>query len=84
MNAPRFTRIIDRIALVGHPAGEALGEWLLRSASRSMGRVVGRASTLIAPCFPLQRLGEAFDEGLDESRCAPAPRGRVLHFPDRD
>jgi len=84
MQARRLTRLFDRLTLVGHPATEALVERGLRSATRRLGRGVGAAAGLLAPCFPLHRLGEAFDEGLDISKAPPQPTGRVLRFPERD
>ncbi len=83
MQARRFTRLIDRLTLAGHPASEALIDRGLRTGTRRLGRAVGRLVRAIAPQIQLQRLGEAFDEGLEDSKASPTPQGRVLHFPGR-
>ncbi len=81
MQAHRLSRLIDRLALAGHPTSEAMVERGLRGATRRLGGVIGAAARLVAPSFPLHRLGEAFDEGLEQSKAAPPPGGRVLRFP---
>jgi hypothetical protein len=83
MPARRLVRFIDRLSLAGHPATEALMERAARAGARGLGRLVGAVARIAAPQVPLQRLGEAFDEGLEVSMRSSAPEGRVLSFPDR-
>jgi hypothetical protein len=83
MPARRLVRLVDRITLAGHPATEALVERAARAGARGLGRLAGAAARVGAPRVPLQRLGEAFDEGLEASKRHAPPEGRVLSFPHR-
>ncbi len=84
MPAPRrLVRLVDRLALAGHPATEALLDRALCAGARLAGRLTGHAGRLFAPQLLHERLGRAYVQGLEDSAPEPPPRGRVLGFPDR-
>lgn len=83
MPARRLVRFVDRLSLAGHPATEALVERAARAGARTLGRLAGSLTRVVAPKVPMERLGEAFDEGLEASKRHSPPEGQVLSFPDR-